>query len=622
MTGGFYIKFILTVLTLAVIVFGYLGVSAVDRLHRVNVRLLDKLERGGVTASAPAPVPAPVPEARPGKKTAGLPRETAPNVANRQFYADDAVVGGRLIRAIEAEPPNLNPIICNEASASRFYGLCSSSLAERNLEKPEEFQPLLAESWSISGDHRIFRIKLRKGVMWQSYKDPFSGKHVPPREVTAGDFKFFIDVIRDPDVNCAPLRVYYQDLEEVKILSPYEFTVKWKTAWYGSVASTLGLSPLPRHFYLTPGKSFDGKAFNDDHVRNRMIVGCGPYRLVRWEKDRRLIFERNPDYFGIALGAAPSLQTLVFDVIKHPNTRFQALEGGKIDELSLTPEQWIRRADAPMFKAGRVNRFRYLLPSYTYIGYNQKNPLFRDRRVRRALTMLVDREKLRRTVYFDLAQTVNGPFFPGSRYYDHSLKALPYDPPQARRLLNEAGWRDSDGDGILEKDGIKFSFTMLQVANSSLQQRMLPVIKESFAAAGIDMKLQNVEWSVYVKRLDERRYDACCLGWMSSFDPDMYQIWHSSQRGEGGSNHIGYANPELDSLIVEMRKTFDVSRRIELARRISAVLHEDQPYTFLFCPYSLVALSARYRNVRVFPAGLAEETFWVPGKEQLPVPGM
>ncbi|MBQ9503238.1 MAG: peptide-binding protein [Lentisphaeria bacterium] len=612
MSGGIYLKFILTVLTLAVIVFGYLGVSAVDRLHRVNVKLLEKLEKG-VPASPAAP--------RTPTEKAAAP-ERVSNIANRRFYAPDAIPGGRIVHAVEAEPPNLNPIICNEAAASRFYGLCSASLAERDLEKPEEFQPLLAESWRISKDHKVIHIKLRRGVMWQRYTDPFTGKSVPPREVTAHDFRFFLDVIRDPDVNCAPLRVYYQDLEEMKILSSHEFTVRWKNAYYGAVSSTLGLTPLPRHFYLSGKKKFDGKAFNDDHVRNRMIVGCGPYRLVKWEKDRRLVFERNPDYFGIALGAAPSIETLVFDVIKHPSTRFQALEGGSIDELGLTPEQWVCRADAPMFRKGRVVRYKYLLPSYTYIGYNQANPLFRDKRVRRALTLLVDREKLRRTVYFDLAQIVTGPFFPGSAYYDRGIAPLPFDPARARKLLAEAGWRDADGDGILEKDGMKFSFTMLQVATSTIQQRMMPVIKESFAAAGIDMKLQNVEWSVYVRRLEERRYDACCLGWMSGFDPDMYQVWHSSQRGEGGSNHINYANAELDSLIIELRKTFDMPRRIELARRIAAILHEDQPYTFLFCPYSLVALSSRYRNVRVFPSGLAEELFWVPVRDQLAVPGL
>ena len=610
MNGSFYLKFILTVLTVSVIILGYLGISALDRLHRVNVRLLEKIEKGEFVKTSPE------------KKKVSAEKKYSSNIANLQFFDKNAVSGGRLIRAIEAEPPNLNPIVCNEATASQLYGLCSVSLAARNWEKPEEYLPMLAESWTISKDHKKYRIKLRRGALWQRYTDPVSGREVPPREITAEDFKFFIDVIKNPKVNCAPLRVYYQDLDKVEIHSPYEFTVTWKKAFFGSMSSTLGLSPLPRHFYLKEGEKFDGSAFNDDHIRNKMIVGCGPYRLVRWDKDRRLLFERNPDYFGNAYGIAPSLEYLVFEVIKHPNTRFQALGGKKIDQLGLTPDQWVRRADVPMFKNGSVRRLKYLLPSYTYIGYNQKNPLFRDKRVRRALTMLIDREKIRKDIYFDLAENVNGPFFPGSSYYNRNIKNLPYSPEAARKLLAEAGWRDSDGDGILDKNGEKFTFTMLQIATSSIQQKMMPMIKESFAKAGIDMKLQNVEWSVYIRRLEERSYDACCLGWMSNFDPDMYQIWHSSQRSSGGSNHIGYANAELDKLIIKMRETFDMSERVRLAHRISEILHDDQPYTFLFCPYSLVALSSRYRNVRVFPAGLNDEAFWVPAAEQLPVPGL
>ena len=612
MNGSTYLKFILTLLTLSVIIFGYLGVSSLDRLHRVNVRLLEKMESSSFAVQ---------------KNTVSVPEEkktqtVAADIANRRLFDPAAVPGGRLIRAIEAEPPNLNPIVCNEATASQLYALCSVSLAARNWEKPEEFLPMLAESWQISEDRKVYRIKLRRNAMWQRYTDPVTGREVAPKEITAEDFKFFIDVVKNEKVNCAPLRVYYQDLEKVEIVSPYEFSVTWKKAFFGSLSSTLGLAPLPRHFYVAPGKEFDGAAFNDDHIRNKMIVGCGPFRLVRWEKDRRLIFERNPDYFGKDYGIAPAIKNIVFEVIKHPNTRFQALAGKKIDLLGLTPDQWVRRADAPMFKDGSTRKLKYLLPSYTYIGYNQKNPLFQDKKVRQALTMLIDRAKIRRDVYFDLAENINGPFFPGSSYYNNKISPLPFAPEKARELLAQAGWRDSDNDGILDKNGVKFSFTMLQISTSSIQQKMMPIIKESFAAAGIDMKIQNVEWSVYIRRLDERKYDACCLGWMSNFDPDMYQIWHSSQRSSGGSNHIGYANAELDKIIVQMRETFDMKERIRLAHRISEILHEDQPYTFLFCPYSLAALSSRYRNVRVFPAGLAEEAFHVPAKEQLPVPGL
>jgi len=606
-----YLKIILTILTGAVIVSAYLIVTALDRVRESNLLLCERLAR--LDGNAPAPrAPEQKPAAAAGKRSAAI--------ANAEFYAPEAVTGGRMIQATEAETGNLNPLISNEAMAASFNALCSASLASRNLEKPELFEPLLAESWTISPDHKSYRIKLRRGIFWHDFTDPVTHRRHEKVPVTAHDFKFFADTVKDPAVNCAPYRVYYQYLDGITVHNDFEFTVKWSKAYYGSVSSTLQMSPLPRHFYAPDGK-FDGKKFNDDHLRNRMIVGCGPYIFDRWEKGQRMVFRRNPGYFGIQYGCAPSLEHLVFEVIKHPNTRFQALCGGKLDRLGLTPEQYTKRTSGAEFTSGKLKKFHYLLPQYTYIGYNQKNPLFRDRRVRQALTMLVDRRRILREIYFGLGEIAETPFFPKSSY-SPKVTPFPFDPARAKKLLAEAGWRDADGDGILEKEGKKFSFTMMQIASSSIQQRMMPMLKEAFAAAGIDMKIRNVEWSVYIQNLNSRSYDVCCLGWSSSFDPDPYQIWHSSQIANEGSNHISYRNPEVDKLIEEMQGCFDMPRRIELAHRIGKLIHEDQPYTFLIFPDSLVALSGRYRNVRLFPGGMAEEIMYVPKASQLPVPDL
>ena len=208
---------------------------------------------------------------------------------------------------------------------------------------------------------------------------------------------------------------------------------------------------------------------------------------------------------------------------------------------------------------------------------------------------------------------------PGSAFVPEDLKPWPYDPEKAAALLREAGWQDKDKDGILEKDGRKFTFTMMQISGHSIQQRMMPMLKESFAKAGIDMKIRNVEWSVYVQNLNSRNYDVCCLGWSSSFDPDLYQVWHSSQIANEGSNHISYKNGELDKLLEELQGTFDMKKRIELGHRVARLLHEEQPYTFLFFSNSLTALSGRYRNVRLFPEGLPGDLVYTPEKEQLKV---
>ena len=613
MNGNGYLKFILTVLVLVLAFFGYMLVTAVDRVRESNMRILAKLDElpRGLAAVPAGALPAVAESGGEG------------DFANAEFFDPAAQPGGRLIQATQADTANMNPLINNEATASMFNGLCNASLADRNYAKPEEFQPVLAESWTVSDDHKVYRIKLRKGIYWNDFTDPVTGRQHRDVEVTAEDFKFYVDAIKNPKVNCEPYRVYFHDLEGVKVLGRYEFEVRWSKAYYGSLAVTLGLAPLPRHLYWAYEGPFDGEKFNEDHVRNRMIVGCGAYEFVRWDKDRRVIFRRNPRYIGGRFGAAPSLEYQVFEIIKHPNTRFQALLSGDLDELSLTPDQWTQRGGEAAFRDGTLKRYRYLSRSYTYIGWNLRNPLFGDARVRRALTMLIDRDRIRRDVYFDLAEVVAGPFFPNSVYADPAIRPWPFDPAAAKKLLSEAGWKDEDGDGILEKDGKKFIFTMLQIATSSIQPKMMPMIKETLAAAGIDMKIQNVEWSVYIQRLEEQTFEACCLAWTSPPDPDPYQVWHSSQADlKGSSNHIGFKNAEADRIIEELRTTFDMKKRIELAHRFGRILHEEQPYTFLFAPYDLVAISKRYRNVREFPIGIPDSVMWVPAVERKAVPGL
>ena len=593
-----YLKVILTILTLSVIYFGIVGINAVDRLHRSNVELSEQLKNMHVSVHAPQKAAVKAEDS----SVKSVP-ETHKNIANLRYFDKQARFGGKMVGTISVEPPNLNTIICNEATAASLASLCTAGLAARNWENPDVFEPMIAESWQISEDKKVFHIKLKKGVKYNDFTDPVSGREYRDVEVTSHDFKFMIDVIKDEKVNCAHLKSYYQDLEKVEVLSDYEFKVYWRKPFYGAVNCTLSLEPLPRHFYAPDGK-FDGEEFNSCHRRNKMVVGAGPYMLDKWEKSKKLVFKRNPKFFGTKYGIAPPIDELHFEVISLPGTRFQALMSGKIDSLSLTPEQWIKRTNTAQFAAAKLRKEKYLVPQYTYIGYNHKNPLFQDKLVRRALTHLVDRERICRDIYQNLAEVAVTPFFPKSRFADPALKAFEYSPEKAKKLLAEAGWKDVDGDGILEKDGRKFRFTMLQVASHPTQQKLMPLLKEEFAAAGIDMSIQIVEWSNYLQRLNNRSYDVCCLGWSSSFDPDMYQVWHSSQMLQGGSNHISYKNTELDRLIEEMRKEFDSDKRISLAREIGRIIHDDQPYTFLVWPYSLTAVSEKFGNLKVYPAGM------------------
>lgn len=624
MNRNVYLNIVATVLLLCVLTIGLALVYSVDlmrkRTEQVSEQLnaiqskMNNLEKKVAEGS----IVAPQPQDRQDQKT-----EPLAKIANLQYYDPTAESGGRLITAVSSETKNMNSLVNNEAFVSAIWDYATDSLAERNFEHVEIFEPKLAESWSLSDDKTTYTVKLRKGVLWHDFADPVTGKKWTDVEVTANDFKFYVDVIKDETTDCAPLRTYLQDMEKIEVVSDYEFKVRWSKKYFLSESITLSLNPLPRHLYHAYEGPFDGKRFNDDHERNRMIVGCGPYCFDRWEKGQRIVLKRWEKYYGKKYGIMPPIENVVFEIIQHPNTQFQSLLSGTIDRMGLTPEQWKSRTNIPEFdeKKGKLVKMKYPSRSYSYIGYNFNNPLFQDKMVRQALTHLVDREKLLKEVYYSLGRIISGPSFIDSQYYDKNIKPYPFSVEKAKELLKSAGWKDSDGDGILDKDGRKFEFTILGVSNHPIQERILPIIKEDMAKAGIVMKIATVEWSVYTQRLENKNFEVCILGWSMGFEDDPYQIWHSNEADKpGSSNHIAFKNKEADKLIEEIRTCFDLDKRIKLCHDFHRLLHEEQPYTFLITPYSLVGQSASYRNVRVFPGGIESKIMWCPKSEQKAVP--
>lgn len=543
---------------------------------------------------------------------------TSAKIANIEFYDKSAVSGGKIVAAVSSETKNMNHLVNNESFVSSIYSYAMDSLAERNLEKPEIFEPKLAESWEISEDKLSYTVHLRKGILWHDFKDPVGGKEWKDVEVTADDFVFYVEAVKNKDTDCAPIRSYLQDMDKIEVIDKYTFKVFWNKKYFLSESMTLSLEPLPRHLYHAYEGVFDGKKFNDDHERNRIIVGCGPYCFDRWEKGQKIVLKKWDKYYGRAIGVMPPLNEIIFEVIKHPNTQLQALISQKIDQMGFTPDQWVNNTNVAPFdeNTGFLKKYKYPSRSYSYIGYNLRMPIFSDKRVRRALTHLVNRERILKDIYHGLGRICTGPFFMDSPYYDKNIEEYEFSPQKAKELLAEAGWIDSDADGILEKDGKKFEFTILSVADHPIQLKMLPMIKEDMAAAGIIMKISPVEWSVYVQRLENKNFDVCVLGWAMGFESDPYQLWYSKEAEKtASSNHCGFVNKEADDIIMKIRESFDLNERISLCHKFHAILHEEQPYTFLITPYSLLGLNAKYKNVRIFSSGLEIRTIWDGGEK-------
>jgi peptide/nickel transport system substrate-binding protein len=508
----------------------------------------------------------------------------------------------QLVESSIGDASFLNPILAQDSASSEINGLVFNGLIkyDRNL---QNFVGELAESWKIKeGSEPEITFFLRKGVRWHDGK-----------EFTAEDVKFTYDKIMDEKTNTVR-RSDYELVKKAEILDPYTFKVTYRQPFSPGLG-TWSMGIIPKH--LLEKGDINTAQFN------RKPIGTGPFKFVEWVSDEKIVVEANPHYFQ----GKPYLDRIIYRIIPDSSLSEMELLTRGIDLYGVSPFQFQRMKEVPFLNV-------YSQPSlgYTYIGYNLQNPLFQDKRVRQALTYAINREEIVQYVLNGLGTVANGPFPPQLWYSNPHVKPLPYNPAKARQLLAEAGWRDTNGDGILEKDGKPFSFKLITNSGNDTRRDVGVLAQRAFRELGIDVKLELYEWSVFLKSfINPKAFDACILGWSLSPDPDDYQIWHSSQIDKG-FNFISYRNPEVDRLWEEGRREYDIEKRKAIYWRINEWMAEDQPYTFLFVPLSISALQKKFvlvekdlndkepfRPIKMEKAGLMYDLirWYVPGAPAL-----
>jgi len=498
-----------------------------------------------------------------------------------------AVDGDWLISHLSAEPATLNPITATDAYAANINDYIYESLLKRD-EQSLQMVPVLAESWDISADHLTYTFHLKTGIHWQD-GEPF----------TARDVLFSFERIQDPKVDAAHLRNYYRDIEKLEVLDDYTVRYHYRIPYFRALEFCGGI-PIVAHHLFSGAVDFNQSAIG------RQPIGTGPYRLVKWDTGEQIVLERYEQYWG----AKPHLPRIVFKIIADSTVAFEVLKQGGLDLMNLRPIQWSKQTQSKRFQE-HYRKLKYYLPSYSYIGWNLRKPLFQDRRVRQAMTMLLDRETILQKILFGLGTIVTGPFYVNSPDYNRRIQPYPYAPRAALELLLTAGWKDHDGDGILDRDGVPFEFEFLVSAGSKFGEQLAVILQESLKRAGIRVHLRKLEWAVFIQKIQGHDFDACTLGWSLGWEADPYQLWHSSQ-AEKGSNFVGFENEEADRIIETARREFDAEKRHGLFQRFHEIIHEEQPYTFLFTTEALVAVDRRFENVQVYPLGLAPRQWWVP----------
>ena len=476
-----------------------------------------------------------------------------------------------LHRRLEGEPQTLNALTSTSDPENVVIALLQRNLLD--YDEKLNLVPGLAEAVEVDESRLVYTVKLREGARWED-----------GTPVTSDDVKATLEALLDPKTPSLYRRSLFADLAKVDAVDARTARVTFRKAYAGQ-RDAFNMSLLPARLYRGTDVG--------TNPANQKPLATGPFRLASWEGGTlRLV--RNTQYFG----DPPAWEQVVLRVVPESAPAFQGLVTGDLDESRLNA---VQRAELP--KHSGIREVIYDEIAYTYLAWNSRLPQFADARVRRALTMLIDREAIARTLYGGLARPANGPLPPGLWAHDPSLAPLPHDPARAAALLDEAGWKKGK-DGVRAKGGDRLAFTLSFGSASDRQRQILEISQRAFREAGIEAILGPLEWGAFVEKVDAGDYEACSLSLNLDPNPDLRPNWHSSQVPPAGMNHAFYRNPRADALMDEIAATFDRSKAMTLYAEVQRIIAEDQPFSFLHTVSVAWGVRNRVGNVKTSPVGL------------------
>ena len=553
---------------------------------------------------------------------------------------DSPQSGDWMVRHTLSDPENLNPYTSSDAGASRIMGYIFESLLYAEADPPFALKGHLATGYPAISDERL-------SYLFEIRSDAVFADGEP---VTVDDVLFSMKVIKNPVVLTPHLRNYFSAVKDVRIEAGSKIRFVCDEPYFRNDLVLGTFEVLPRHFYDPDGllepvimKSLvDGSWETGEHAErvrkfaeqfnqnfNRKVLGSGPYGIENPETDivtqQKVVLTRNSNHWATGKESLPSsgyVDKLVFKVINNMDAAFVELTNGNLDLYVLQPLEFKEKS----WSKGFTDRFLKGIAygsGYTYIGWNNAHAIFRDPLVRKAMTHLTNKEAMVTNLLFSLGEPVLSPIHKFRPEYNLDLETIPYDPDKALDLLEEAGWDDMDGDGVLDKeiDGkrVPFKFEFLVNSGNQIRKDIALIMQDELADIGIVCEVRELDWSIFLQRVKSKDFAAVTLGWTGSlrFPPDGYQIWHSSQAAGNGSNFISFSNAEVDEILEQYRREFDLDKRILLYKRFQEILHGEQPYTFLWKGRSATAYSRRFKGVNWYPAGPETREWWVGVEDQL-----
>ena len=503
--------------------------------------------------------------------------------------------GGQVVVAAFADVTTFNDYqSAGEVTESEIIDLLYPTLMVEQpdyRQHPPSFAPRLATSWEFSPDGRRLTFRLRPDARWSDGVT-----------ITAEDVRFTFTAQKDPRVGWTDMELK-DFIEDVQVVDPLTVRFVFSRAYPYQLMDANDGHIVPAHaFGKVPFERWRTADFESG------LVTGGPFRLAGHTPQQTIILERDPAYWG---APHPYLDRLVFRVLPEIGSQLGQLLAGEVQLVPVVPPAEAARIE------GNPDLRLVEFPSRTYglVFWNNRDPLFADRRVRRALSIAINRKALVDTVFHGHARLSHGPVLSSMWAYNDALPPLPYDPEAAGDLLAQAGWRPAGRDAPLRRGAKGFGFDLLYPAGNAMRQQMALLIQADLARLGIKVRPVQVEFTSLIARLESGDYQAVIWAWTEATKVDLTALWGTPRENEATDNYLGYSNPEVDGLIAAAREGTDGAKAKALFDRAQVLIVEDQPVTFLYEANQLVGVSRHLRGADINAASVyfnVADWYWDP----------
>ncbi len=523
------------------------------------------------------------------------------------------------------DPEELTPLNSNDNGATIIFQHVFQTLININF-KDYSIVPVLAKArpvyTELPGGKLKADMEIREEATWDNGE-----------AITGHDVDFSVRVLKNPNTDSKALKPYLEDIEDIIIDkdNPKKFSLIYAKPYMIAESSLSDFYIIPAYIYdpegimqkftikelyqATKDGSLDNNPdinkfadwYNRSEFQREVVVGSGAYTFEDWQVNQRVILKLKENWWGHKVKdnhwfeAYP--ETLVFETINDLTTATVALKGEKIDAMrGIEPKPFVTDLRESKDFNSKFATATPPLFSYDYMAINKRRDKFADVNTRKALAHIMNVDQLIESFCYGLGERVASFTHPSlTERLNPNVKPYPHDHAKAKELLAKAGWKDTDGNGILDKeiDGEKVDFTIDLHFNTgnSRRERACLIFQEEARKAGVKVNILPLEWSVMLERAKSHNFDMVTMGWISSpLESDPKQIWHTDSQSDGGSNYAGFGNAQTDQIIEDLRKEMDDQKRYALYHQLHQEIHDDVPYVFLLAQLERIAISKKFNN--------------------------